>query len=138
MITGGGALAVVLGGGLAWLLTDDDPPDGASSSGDASDAAATSTDTLPAPTGDAPTFDDVDPGIIAVGTAYVAAYPDDDLPSLLADLPTDSDDPIADAATTTAEEFAAGDTVVIDGWVLARSEARASALIALACAGDRC
>ena len=127
----GGALALVLAGGAGWLVRRDgadDPP-----------VPRPTFDTLPAAATDAPVFAAVDPGIIAVGTRYVQTHPDDaDLDTLLASFPEIDGYPLDAAAALGREEFRRGDTVVVDGWVLARSEARAAAVIALSCAGDRC
>jgi hypothetical protein len=127
----GGALALVLAGGAGWLVRRDGSDD--------SPVPRPAFDTLPAAVGDAPVFADVDPGVIAVGTRYVQTHPDDaDLTALLDSFPEVDGDPLDAAATLSREEFRRGDTVVVDGWVLARSEARAAAVIALSCAGDRC
>ncbi len=127
----GGALALVLAGGTAWLVrrdgSDDDP------------VPRPTFDTLPAAAADAPVFADVDPGVIAVGTRYVQTHPDDaDLDALLDSFPEVDGDPFVSAEALSRDEFWRGDTVVVDGWVLARSEARAAAVIALSCAGERC
>ena len=58
--------------------------------------------------------------------------------ALLAALTPVDDDPVTAAAERIREEFAGGETVVVDGWVLARSEARAAAILALACEDAAC
>lgn len=127
----GGALALVLAGGAGWLVRRD---------GDDEDAVPRPTFDSLSPSGiDAPVFADVDPGIIAVGTRYVQTHPDDaDLATLLDSFPAVDGDPFEAAAALGRDEFRRGDTVAVDGWILARSEARAAAVIALTCAGDRC
>jgi len=74
---------------------------------------------------------------IAIGRRYLSRYPDDALPGLLARglQPADRGDPAAARAALRArvrEDFERGDTVLLDGWVLARSECRACAALALA------
>lgn len=84
----------------------------------------------------------VDGALIALGERVIAVTGEDDLDTLLRALPASpdggSDDPVTAAAAVTATEFAAGDTVVIDGWVLAVSEARAAAVLALLCRDGAC
>lgn len=135
---GGGALALVLGVGAGWLDRRDDetsaPPTAPSTT-----AATTATTDGPGTTIDLPGVTDVDPGILVVGARYLATHPDDaDPEALLAALPPVDGDPTAAAAALVRSDFARGDTVVVDGWVLARSEARASAILALACNGAEC
>jgi hypothetical protein len=92
----------------------------------------TSTTTVPLVVGD------VAPGVLAVGAAYLAESPDEaDLATLLALLPSPDGDVVATARALISAEFSAGATIVLDGWVLARSEARAAAVLSLACA-DSC
>ncbi len=77
------------------------------------------------------------PGVLAVGAAYLRLRPDEaDMATLLAALGAHDSDPVAAAARGTAPDFAAGRTVVLDGWVLADSEARAAAVVALACSPE--
>ena len=74
------------------------------------------------------------PGVLAVGAAYLRLRPDEaDMATLLSALDAHDSDPVAAAARGTASDFAAGRTVDLDGWVLATSEARAAAVVALAC-----
>lgn len=72
-------------------------------------------------------------GLVTIGTRYRELYPDDD-PSAVGDLvPETEDDEGLDLQQRFAEQvradFDAGDTVDVDGWVLARSEARIAALL---------
>jgi hypothetical protein len=74
---------------------------------------------------------------IAIGRRYLNSYPDDALPAVLArDLRrAGAGDPAAARAALRAQvrqDFEHGDTVLLDGWVLARSECRACAALALA------
>jgi len=76
----------------------------------------------------------LDPAIAMIGRRYLADHPDEADPGLLLRLlPDPADDPIAAASAVIAEEFRNGDTVSVAGWVLAASEARAAAVVALVC-----
>lgn len=68
-------------------------------------------------------------GVRVVGRRYRAIHPDDelDLAIDLASLPDDA--AVAALGDAVAADFAAGRIVVVDGWVLARTEARAAALL---------
>ncbi len=76
---------------------------------------------------------------IAIGRRYLSRYPDDTRPVALAqDLHrVGTGDPAAarlELRARVRDDFERGDTVLLDGWVLARSECRACAALALACA----
>lgn len=82
----------------------------------------------------------VDPALVRVGRAVLTTRPDEADPDTLVRLliaaagpGTDLADPLGVAARVVADDFAAGRTVDVDGWRLAVSEARAAALLALAC-----
>lgn len=78
---------------------------------------------------------DVPEGVIVVGEGYLRAVPEEaDLATLLAALPAPDGDVAAAARRRIAADFTNGDTVAVDGWLLSRSEARAAAALALACA----
>lgn len=78
---------------------------------------------------------DVPEGVIVVGEGYLRAMPEEaDLATLLAALPAPDGDVAAAARRRIAADFVNGDTVAVDGWLLSRSEARAAAALALACA----
>ena len=74
-----------------------------------------------------------------IGAAYLALVPDEASRSQLVELIPELDGVpageieahLVDLGPRVAEDFAAGDTIVIDGWVLARTEGRAAALVAL-------
>ncbi len=141
----GGALALVIGGGAGWLDRRD--PATIASGVDlapASTATTTTTTTLTTtPMSAAPVVipelpNTVDPAIIQLGQRVIDITGERDLADLLDALPGVSDDPLVDAAALIREEFADRRTVVVDGWVLAESEARAAAVIALLCAPDAC
>lgn len=136
-IGGGGALALVIGGVAGWLdRRDDTPADGAPPTTSSPSGPSTTTTSQPATSAAPvvlPNVGAVDPGIIALGQRVVATTGWSDLGALLAAVPAPEDDPIAQAATVVRDEFRAGDTVDVDGWVLARSEARAAAIVALIC-----
>ena len=141
----GGALALVIGGGAGWLDRRD--PATIASGEDlapASTATTTTTTTLTTtPMSAAPVVipelpNTVDPAIIQLGQRVIDITGERDLADLLDALPGVSDDPLVDAAALIREEFADRRTVVVDGWVLAESEARAAAVIALLCAPDAC
>ncbi len=73
----------------------------------------------------------------AVGARYLAHYPGERQAGLLREalfangLPTDPAALRRHIAALCRRDFAAGETVVVDGWILARSEARACALVSL-------
>ena len=74
---------------------------------------------------------------IAIGRRYLSRYPDAAGARVLADevrRAADGDPAAARAAlgARVREDFARGDTVRLEGWVLARSECRACAAVALA------
>lgn len=74
--------------------------------------------------------EEVPEGLVVIGTRYRELHPDDDPSVIGADLPPD--DPAAGLAALAQRvraDFAAGDTVDVDGWVLARTEARAAAVL---------
>jgi len=78
---------------------------------------------------------DIPEGVIAVGEGYLRAVPEEaDLATLLAALPAPGGDVAAAARRRIAADFTNGETVAVDGWLLSRSEARAAAALALACA----
>jgi len=101
-------------------------------------------DEEPATPADA-TRPDVD-GLDAIGVAYVAVTPDEDrrdavLAALGLDAPADADTVVDDAAldpttllaaraTSIRSDYATGEVVELDGWVLSRTEARIAALAA--------
>ena len=75
--------------------------------------------------------------VIAIGRRYLSRYPDAAGARILADevRRAGGGDPAAARAALGArvrEDFARGDTVRLEGWVLARSECRACAAVALA------
>jgi len=77
---------------------------------------------------------ELDPAIADLGHRYLATYPSEaDPATLLERLPAPVDNPIEAAAAVISGEFSRGETISIDGWVLAVSEARAAALVALVC-----
>ena len=136
----GGALALVIGGGAGWLdrrdaATTQVAPDVDSP---ATTTSTTSTTTTAAPVVIPALPNAIDPAIIALGERVIAATGEDDLAALLATLPGASDDPLVDAAALVRDDFAAGRTVDVDGWVLAVSEARAAAVVALLCSDTAC
>ena len=83
------------------------------------------------------------PGAGEIGRRYLASAPEENDPALLAArlFPDHRDVPYApfDVATMRRQlqgqcrrEFATSDTVILDGWIVARSEARLCALAAIA------
>lgn len=130
-----GAAVVASGGAAVMLLTDgSDSSDSPSVAGTAPATAST----RPAPTAPPTTLPQVDL-VAAVGSAYLAAYPDDaDEAGLQAAVPEISGTTKAERlaalpmiAERAREDFRDRTTVVVDGWVLARSEAQAAALVSL-------
>lgn len=67
-------------------------------------------------------------GLVAIGTRYRELYPDDDPADAGADLPDGDLGEVLRARVR--DDFEAGRTVDVDGWVLARTEARIAALLA--------
>ncbi|MEQ8841246.1 MAG: hypothetical protein RIB98_09715 [Acidimicrobiales bacterium] len=147
----GGALALVLGGGAGWL----DRRGGSTSEPSLAIDALTPATSLPAtpttaPTSTAPVavpgVGAVDGSIVALGERVVAVTGERDVATLLALLPSGSADsnsvgagrvdPLERAAARVRDDFLAGDTIVVDGWVLAASEARAAAVLHLLCTGE--
>jgi hypothetical protein len=76
-------------------------------------------------------------GVVQLGRAYLLDHPEDASVERLSSLLTglDTTKPVRDQLPAIAEastaEFAAGTAVVVQGWLLAHSEARAAAAIAL-------
>jgi hypothetical protein len=88
------------------------------------------------PSVDAPSDDEA---IKRVGEAYRAAYPEeDDVEVLRAALPSfdglsgqEAQDRLGTLRDQVRADFAAGDIVTVDGWILAATEARAAALVSM-------
>ena len=135
----GGALALVIGAGVGWLDRADRGPESTSPLSGSADATTTSTTVGATTTTTEPItvsgIGEVDPRIIALGQRVVEVTGEDDIAELLARLPTaDPDsDPLQRAAARVRADFEQSDTITVDGWILAASEARAAAVIALAC-----
>lgn len=138
---GGGALAIVIAGGAGWLdrrgadTLDAGPP--TTSTTTSTSTTTTTTTAAPEPV-EIPDVGAVDPRIATLGERVLATTGDDDLEALLRSLPDGGDDPLARAAAVVRDEFRRGDTLIVDGWVLARSEATAAAVIALLCRDASC
>ncbi|MCQ3807836.1 MAG: hypothetical protein OXB92_12610 [Acidimicrobiaceae bacterium] len=143
----GGALALVIGAGAGWLDRSNSPgPESASPRSGNASATPTSTTTGTTTTTTSTTttttepmtvsgIGEVDPRIIALGQRVVAVTGENDIAELLARLPTAErgSDPLERAAARVRADFEQSDTITVDGWILAASEARAAAVIALAC-----
>lgn len=78
------------------------------------------------------------PALAVLGRSYLAAYPDEgDAEKLLRGIAGNRAQPCSRAAwcdlirERRADEFAHADTVIVDGWILARCEARLCALQAI-------
>ncbi|MCU0270273.1 MAG: hypothetical protein MUF83_16735 [Acidimicrobiales bacterium] len=116
----GAALTAGAFGYLAFGPADDDDDD----SGTSDDLTAT------VPTRQA---------LLAVGERYLATHPEEaDTEVLLAALaplggsiPADPDTQLAVLGQQVSADYAAGDVVELDGWVLSRTEGRAAALFVL-------
>jgi len=148
---GGAVLALVIGGGAGWLDRRGNAPSPTRPPPSRPGQSSTTTST------DGPQADNVsadligsldtraiaalDPAIADLGRRYLATNPAEaDLAILLglldnASEPADKSafDPITAATRLIAAEFRRGDTVSVEGWVLAASEARAAAVVALLC-----
>ncbi len=151
----GGAVALVLGLTGGWL--DRRRPDPVTPSAGSTGSPPTGPTTPTAPDVTTPAAADatarllqaldareVDPALVALGRAVIAAHPDEADPEhLVASLlgppvpstngPGSRVDPFELAARRVTDDFRAGAVLRVDGWILAASEARAAALIALAC-----
>ena len=129
-IAGGAALGAL---GLLGLSGCGD--DGTTSSAATTEPSAPRPDLSPVPAPDAPPQD----YITRVGEMYRAVVPEeDDKATLESLLPALAGLPAAEIVTqlptlepAVREDFAAGRTVELDGWILAVTEGRASALISL-------
>ncbi len=140
---GGGvvALAVGIGAGVLDRRSDDGPeaapePSGPTASSSSTTTTITTTSAPPTTTSTVPPVapDEVPPGVIAIGIAYLSLRPDEaDLETLLGLLPSPDGDVVASARTRVADDFTAARTVDVDGWVLAESEGRAAAVLSLVC-----
>lgn len=132
----GGAATVAITGGYVVLTARDDR-DRADDDTPESDGPTTTTVALRS---------EVDLGLtpaerslVAVGRRYLEAHPDEAsvafllraLPQLGADIPSDPATGLGGLRDQVTEDFAAGDIVSVDGWSLARTEARAAALYAI-------
>jgi hypothetical protein len=120
-----GITAVGIGAGLAgWRLVED---------GDGAAAPTTTAPTPPDP------VSSLDAALVAVGTRYLAVTPEeadrqvllDALPPLEGMVPERPGQGLAVLADQAAADHASGEVVVLDSWVLSRTEARAAALYAL-------
>ncbi len=135
----GGALALIISGGAGFIdrrsdgevvsLPDDPTTTTTSTSTTTTTAAPVQVPSLPVA---------VDAAVIALGRRVIATTGEDDLQTLLRALPGIGDDPLVDAAAIVRDDFAQRRTVSVDGWVLAESEARAAAVVALLCEADEC
>lgn len=134
----GGALALIISGGAGFIdrrsdgevvSLPDDPTTTTTSTPTTTTAAPVQVPSLPVA---------VDAAVIALGRRVIATTGEDDLQTLLRALPGIGDDPLVDAAAIVRDDFAQRRTVSVDGWVLAESEARAAAVVALLCEADEC
>ncbi len=136
---GGGALGLLIGIGAGFL---DRRSEGGSpatlpagSTSTSTTIASTTTTHVPL---ELPDLGVIEPGIVTIGERYLAAHPDEAaLARWMEELPGDDPDPVVRAGFIIADEFRQGTTVWLDGWILAVSEARAAAVLALACR-DQC
>ena len=81
---------------------------------------------------------EVTSGVIVIGEAYMRVEPGEaDVRTLLTKLPALDGDVVASAKAMIESDFSTGNVVSIDGWIFARSEARAAAVLALTC-GNEC
>lgn len=148
---GGGviALAVGIGVGVVDRRLSKVTPENTAANTLLPNASATSTTTTVPATTTAVTpnttpssipiiTDEVTNGVIAVGRAYLQQEPSEaDLDTLLRALPALDGDVVTAARGLITADFKTRNIVTIDGWVLARSEARAAAVLTLACS-DEC
>ena len=129
----GGALALVIGGAAGWLDRS------RSTTSEITSATSTTTTSTTTTTTVAPVtvtgIGEVDPRILTLGQRVVEVTGENDIAELLAQLPTvdPNSDPLERAAARVRTDFETSDTITVDGWILAASEARAAAVIALFC-----
>jgi hypothetical protein len=73
---------------------------------------------------------EVPEGLLAIGTRYRELHPDDEWQRIGDELGDRPDEGSLEALSSRVRaDFAAGDVVTVDGWVLARTEARAAAAL---------
>jgi len=151
-------LALVIGGGAGWLDRRGGDSQPSPTSGKRPGAGPDTSKRPPAPSTN-PSSEDVgivesfdteaiaalDPAIGELGHRYLTSNPSEASLTVLIGLLVDQSgdrsatlddpkfDPIVAAASVIAREFERGDTVSVAGWVLAVSEARAAAVVALVC-----
>ena len=135
----GGALALVIGGAAGWLdrsrnASSETIPATSSTTTSTSTTTSSSTTTTAAPV-TVPGIGEVDPRVITLGQRVVEVTGENDIAELLAQLPTvdPASDPLQRAEARVRTDFETSDTITVDGWILAASEARAAAVIALFC-----
>ncbi len=139
LLLGGAATATITGGYLALGAGDDphgpdtrDAPDGSGSVDPTRPTVALRSETDPALT-------PAERSLVAVGRRYLDVHPEEAsvafllraIPQLGTDVPLDPVVGLAGLRDRVAEDFAAGEVVSVDGWLLARTEARAAALYAI-------
>ena len=136
----GGALALVIGAGVGWLDRSRNPgPEPVFRTSRTASTTTTSTTTSTTTTTAEPItvsgIGEVDPRIVTLGQRVIEVTGENDIAELLAQLPTvdPNSDPLERAAARVRGDFEQSDTITVDGWVLAASEARAAAVIALLC-----
>ena len=135
-VGGGGALAALLGLGAGWVDHRNDLV--SDSSAGNPEPPPTTTSSLAVGTENFPAVGPVDAGIIALGSRVVATTGWREVDALAAELPGPMGDPIVQAKRVASAEFQAGKTMMVDGWVLSASEARAAAILALLCDDNGC
>ena len=125
VLIGLGAGGVAVAGGLAgWQLLGDD------------DGSTASTTTAPRQPEPASTLSEA---LVAGGGRYLEEFPDEAdqdvlleaLPPLEGQVPEHPSQALPVLGPQASADHEAGDVVVIDGWVLSRTECRAAALYAL-------
>jgi len=138
---GAGVVALVVGGGAAWSQFG--PNDSPASNGDPAPSKTPTLETIPSLSAsqidalaelDKSAIAELDPAIAVIGRRYLADHPEEADPTLLLSLlPDPAGNPITAASTAVDHDFRSGNTVSVAGWVLAVSEARAAAVVALVC-----
>lgn len=131
-VIGGAATVAVAAAAVVVSRAGDEGDDAAPSS------TAASVPATPVPTAPPPTRPPVE-SVALLGEAYLAAYPDDADPVGLSTAVPEITGTTAAARLSALpaltdrirQEFTAGTTIVLDGWVLARCEGQAAALVSL-------
>lgn len=142
---GAGVVALAIGGGSVWAAMRSEGSPAATSGTTAATSAPPPASIAPLSASQIDALDALDksaiaaldPAIALLGRRYLAEHPEESDPAVLLELlPEPTDNPIAAASVAIAGEYDKGQSVAVAGWLLAISEARAAAVVALVCSGS--